>query len=456
MPCSTDDHGTVTFLLSGLLVVWISACPGCNKTAAPESRRPAVVIISGDTQGWIVPCGCTSNQSGGLLRRGAYLHDLRATTDVLYLDAGGAAAGNSIYQQAKLAAIFAGEHAMDIAAHNLGKSELSIDTVILQKLAAAAQVPLLSANTTASDGQPIAPDIRIIPLAGHRIAVIGVISPNYTIPSITITDPRHAITTTIAAHRDEFDSLIILAYMPQQELEQLAAATPEADAIIGGPTGQAIAPHRAGAALLASATNKGKFIVRLPVPEKSAPWEGQVVELNKTYADDPTQSANLASFLQTLKDREIPAAESGFVPAVPAQLPAGYRIAGSSTCIICHTDAGKIWVRSLHAAAGKALEPRHFEVDPDCLRCHTTGYALPGGFVSPKQTPRLYGVGCENCHGPSQAHASNPSVHTQYAAFDQCIRCHDEENSPKFDRVAYWQIVRHGPATQPTAIGAAP
>src|ERR1700745_4371010 len=39
--------------------------------AGGDADHPLVLVVSGDTAGWIVPCGCTSNQSGGLLRRGS-------------------------------------------------------------------------------------------------------------------------------------------------------------------------------------------------------------------------------------------------------------------------------------------------------------------------------------------------------------------------------------------------
>ena len=71
--------------------------------------QPLYVVVSGDTAGWIVPCGCTSNQSGGLLRRGTYLQQLRSAGEVLYVDAGGAAAGTSAYDRAKFEAILQGE-----------------------------------------------------------------------------------------------------------------------------------------------------------------------------------------------------------------------------------------------------------------------------------------------------------------------------------------------------------
>jgi len=405
------------------------------------------VVISGDTQGWIVPCGCTSNQSGGLLRRGDYLRQLRAGHDVLYLDAGGAAAGNSPYQAEKLKAIFAGEVAMGIAAHNLGGSEIALGSQCLRDLAAATHVPLLSVNAHPDAGPPLAPPMRIFSVNGRRLGVVGVVSPRYAAADISVDDPQKAILAATQAFAGRFDSLLVLAYLPDDELEQLAQSLPEADVIVGGPTVQSIVPRRVGMTLLASATNKGKFLVRLDPPDVPAgQWSGEIVELGPAFNDDPVQAANLARYLDDLRRRDFSAAESGFAPALPVGMPADYRVAGNAACAACHHQAEIIWVHSLHAQAGPALAARHFDFDPDCLRCHTTGYGLPGGFISPNRTPHLFGVGCEDCHGPSEAHAADPSIHTAYAASDQCTRCHDEENSPKFNSAVYWQKIKHGRA----------
>ncbi|HEX4124813.1 MAG TPA: multiheme c-type cytochrome, partial [Tepidisphaeraceae bacterium] len=421
MRCFTNCP-SARFVVAGCVALFTGAAvwSGCDRSSQSSAPRRAVIVVSGDTAGWIVPCGCTANQSGGLLRRGTYLSQLRAGNDVLYLDAGGAGAGNSPYQQAKLQAIFAGETAMGVAAHNLGASELSLRPAALRKAASAADIPLLSANTTDLAGQPLAPGIRIFPFGGKRIAVTGVVSPRFATSQITITRPAQAIADTLAAHKGEYDSLIVLAYMPEQELQALAAAMPEADAVIGGPTGQSIVPHLLGPVLLGSATNKGKFLVRIDLPfgqAASAAWSGQIVQLDQNYADDPTQQANLQAYLQQLRHRDFTADDSGFIAPLPAGAPADYRIAGNASCTACHSADAMIWAHSLHAIAGDSLKPRHFDVDPDCLRCHTTGYGLPGGFVSPRRTPQFYGVGCEDCHGPSQTHVADPHVHTQYLAF---------------------------------------
>lgn len=92
-----------------------------------------MVVVSGDTSGWIVPCGCTTNQSDGLVRRGAYLHDLRQQADVIYLDVGGAPSGTAEYDIAKSQAILDGQQVMGLALHNLGEAEVALGAAQLQK-----------------------------------------------------------------------------------------------------------------------------------------------------------------------------------------------------------------------------------------------------------------------------------------------------------------------------------
>src|SRR5438309_413992 len=84
---------------------------GCWATPVPAPMVvPAVTVIaSGDTQGWLVPCGCTSNQSGGLLRRATYVDRVRQQCSVLLVDVGGAAGGTSPYDVLRFEAILRGE-----------------------------------------------------------------------------------------------------------------------------------------------------------------------------------------------------------------------------------------------------------------------------------------------------------------------------------------------------------
>src|SRR6187431_1242323 len=124
-------------ICTAALACLFGGCP------APRTVKPIALLVSGDTAGWIVPCGCTSNQSGGLLRRGTYVAELRKTHDVLLVDAGGAPSGTSEYDRAKFEAILAGEREMSVVAHNLGAAEAQLGAEYIRK-AIGLGSPLLS------------------------------------------------------------------------------------------------------------------------------------------------------------------------------------------------------------------------------------------------------------------------------------------------------------------------
>lgn len=410
-------------------------------------QRPLRIVISGDTAGWITPCGCTSNQSGGLLRRGNFIDFERQHWEVIVADVGGAPGGTSAYHQVKFEAILRGELAMGIQAHNLGGPEIALGADYLRKVGQDLGVPFVSANVQDANGQTLAEPYRIVEQAGQRIAFIGVLAQNYARNGIRISDPQEAVRRIAADVRPRCDAVIVLAYLPEDQLQQLAASCPEVDAVVGGPTGQSISPRQVGPTLLAAATNKGKFLIELdvPGPRQQGRWGGTVYELNNAWSDDPVQQANVRQYLDELAKRDFPAATTGFAPALPAGLPAGYRFAGSQACAECHKDDCKSFGASKHAHAWQTLTERGYHVDAYCQKCHTTGYGQPGGFESVALSAGVRGgVGCENCHGPSQAHVKNPRQRTPFAAKDQCITCHDRENSPTFAYDAFWQKITHG------------
>ncbi|MEX0700572.1 MAG: multiheme c-type cytochrome [Planctomycetales bacterium] len=430
-------------------------CGGRETASGGGGTGPAsrlAIVVSGDTAGWIVPCGCASRQSGGLLRRAAFLNEVRRDADAIVLDAGGAAAGTSAYQTLKFEAILAGERQMGVAVHNLGGPEAALGPDYLRALAERSGVPFVSANLRDRAGKLVAEPFRIVEVAGRRVAVIGVLSPRHADRRVKIDPPREAVLAALRALPEKVDWTVVLAYLPEPELRRLAAELPEADAIVGGPTGQSIAPQRVGPVLLASATNKGKFLVQLECSPNAEPasgrgWTGRVVELTPEFADDPPQVANLQAFRDLLARRELPAAETGFAPLVPADAPADYRVAGTDACMKCHVEDCRLWSESKHARAWQTLVAGGAHVDAYCQQCHTTGYGLPEGFGSVRASAGRVNVGCESCHGPSAAHAraADPRTRrTPFAAADQCVLCHDRENSPEFAYAEYWERIIHG------------
>jgi hypothetical protein len=174
--------------------------------------------------------------------------------------------------------------------------------------------------------------------------------------------------------------------------------------------------------------------------------------LASVYADDPSQHQNVVNYLENLRLQDFSSTTTGLEPLL-----AGHetlRIAGSDSCTTCHKPDADVWHQSHHAHAWPTLVAKHYEVDPSCQQCHTTGYGLPGGFASAKRGSNV-DVGCEDCHGPSQSHVADPKNHTLYRAADQCVRCHDAENSPTFQYETFYPKIAHGkhPATDPAGGG---
>jgi hypothetical protein len=432
-----------TLLLLGALACGLLA--GCRPGG---SARPLVVVASGDTAGWIAPCGCAANQSGGLPRRATYVEGLRRQAEVILVDVGGAARQTSPYDLAKLEAILRGETLMGVAAHNIGAAEARFGPAELRRLAAKLAVPLVSANVRDKSGQLVAPPLRILSAGGRALAVVGVLAERYATAECQVAPPRQAVLDALHGAAGKFDTAIVLAYLPEEELQQLADSLPEADVVVGGPTGQSMSPKLVGPTLLCSATNKGKFVARLeaPAPGSLGRWTGGMIELNEQFADNAQQTANIEAFHAELARKDFTPQQTALVEPLPAEAPKGYAVAGTAACRKCHEEDYRLWRRSKHAGAWKSLQAKGAQVDPECQRCHTTGYGLPGGFASARRGEALAAVGCESCHGPSQAHVAEPALRTAHfaQAKNHCAGCHDPENSPKFAYDKYWTKIAHG------------
>ena len=443
-----DEKITLALLtLGGALV-------GCRPPPdVPRADRPLTVVVSGDTAGWIVPCGCTANQSGGLPRRATYLTEIAARSEVIVADAGGAPGGKFLYDRLKFEAILQGELAMGLAAHNVGAAEAALGPDYLRDLVRRLHVPLVSTNVLLTDGQPLTEPLRVVQAGGRSVAILGVLSPKFAadresmVPGLNVTSPREAVLQALHQAAGRYQAAIVLAYVPEDELQPLAEGLPEVDAVVGGPTGQPVAPRHAGPTLMLSATKQGKFLARLDAPSDAKQhWPGGIVELSDRFADDPAQVANVAAFRRELGRRDIAAGDTSFALKLPLNAPQEFALAGTASCRDCHKPEAKAWDKSRHARAWKSLVEHATQTDPDCQRCHATGYGLPGGFVSLGRSAARVEVGCEDCHGPSREHVRDTKIHTGYfaQAKNQCTGCHDRENSPRFDFDGYWAKIKHG------------
>jgi len=128
-----------------------------------------------------------------------------------------------------------------------------------------------------------------------------------------------------------------------------------------------------------------------------------------------------------------------------AKTPAAAGYVGDKRCAECHRDAWEKLLTTPHQRAVKSLAKTNDDYDPECVRCHVTGWATQGGFADYASTPVHKNVNCEACHGPGAPHSNNPEVKTLAGKVDQntCLRCHDPDNSPHFKFAEYWPRIEH-------------
>ncbi len=133
----------------------------------------------------------------------------------------------------------------------------------------------------------------------------------------------------------------------------------------------------------------------------SAKKNHPVIELMEAYAKELKTENYLSKFGQARHPVQV---------SSPASNPV---YVGSEKCKKCHESAYEVWKKSPHSHAYKTLvdatDPGFRQYDPECIVCHTVGFGYQSGFTTFEKSPLLMDVGCESCHGPSSEHVKKPN-----------------------------------------------
>src|SRR5438105_15966351 len=111
---------------------------------------PQIVILSGDTDGNLAPCGCTKPMTGGIKRRVEAAKELSIPGHTTLLDNGNLVAGNSRQDElkAQTAAEILGKAGWDVI--NVGPSDAKLGLGMLLSLNSLSGGKLLASEIPAS------------------------------------------------------------------------------------------------------------------------------------------------------------------------------------------------------------------------------------------------------------------------------------------------------------------
>jgi hypothetical protein len=462
-----------------------SASAGAAAPGTPFAGWPApagALVISGEQFGYLEPCGCTQGQLGGLKRRYVLVERLRdeqkwplALIDLgsLIKDPAGARGG---FEQSKLKFDVALKalKLMKYDALALSPEDLKVgtDEALVRFVNNGDRPRVVCANVVPASGfeATIAPVVRAA--AGPvRLGITAVLDPamlkrlpdpsrEQLLP--TVKDPEEALPAVLAELEKDTDVQVLMVQGPPELASSLGRKFPGFDLVVGtsefDPSEQAETLND-GKTLLVAIGPKGKYTGVVGLFPGSKPLlRYQRVSLGNKLNDPAKPMHDLIEdeFQGMLRS-------AGVVENFPRHDhvggPPGARFVGAETCRSCHANTFAKWSTTRHAHAFESIvtDPKgvrsDHQFDAECVSCHTTGFEYTSGWKSAVLTPELKGNQCENCHGPASEHVAHPddpealkALHLEVARVEAsrfCFRCHDEDNSPKFDFTTYWAQIAH-------------
>ena len=457
------------------------------------STPQAVLVITGELDGYIEPCGCTGkeNQKGGLSRRQNFLTAMKsAGWPVVAVDLGGLVKRFGRQAEVKYQSIADGLRQMGYSGIGFSPADLRLPAEEL--VAAVAPVgneptPFLSANVglLGLDAN-ITPRFRVVEIGGLRVGITSVLADSKSADlrndAIEVTAAEAALQEVVKLMQPGLcDHYVLLSWGNPEEARALAKSFPQFDVVVtsgGADEPPASLPVLENGARLVELGHKGMFAVTIgffDAPDSSI--KSQRVPLDARWGEAEDMIDLLATY-----QRELESLGLNGLGLSPVRHQTGRRFAGSDACIDCHAYAYEVWEDSSHSYALTTLEdqePRR-DSDPECLSCHVVGWApqrfepFEGGFLSMQKTPHLAHNGCENCHGPAAAHTavergdvrasiterdrlreeltmSIDTPESKQKVIANCLECHDLDNSPEFEFDDYWPSVDHTETTTATS-----
>lgn len=385
-------------------------------------------------------------------------------------------------------------HLMKYDAVTLGETDLFYGAAYLNDLISRYDLPVVSINLgpgpagpdTAATGSPLSrvPPYVIVDAGGVRVAIVGMINQRVLLPksvtdSIRVGHMEESLERVLPQIEARSDVIVALAHVGSVlRARSLAGSFPELDVVIAAHVEPIEPPYydEVGNSIVAYVRDQGRFMGRLNLllddHDKIIGFGHEMVPMAPTIPDDPGVLKLLAEYIDRLK---ILVASTAFRPTLKDLRVPPASFVTASECRECHEEQYAQWSKTSHAHAFDSIERRKREFDPDCQRCHTTGFHYRTGFITPRGTPQFKNVQCEACHGPGGDHVAHPSAEVQAAPWapadtvgapgdtlgaasdkarhrpspygeitvDVCTRCHTRNNSPEFDYKTYLKKVVH-------------
>ncbi len=399
------------------------------------------LTATGDLRGEIKPCGCSPDgDMGGLLRRATYLDKVRATqASVLYVDLGNNFPEPSEQGHLKTEVIQQAFKKLQPQVILLGPNELRYGIATLDQA-----LPYLVTNVSVDWSIQ---KTHQTSLSDQRIVIWGYLSPTQIYqnkneaPVVLPVGEELLLQWKEQLQTESADYTILLFRGNEEELARFEKAE-IFDLILTGSNNDdelnQVLEMKTSTNVFPAIPTKGQGALEGVLEKGSQTTQLEVEWLLDRYEDHPSLKQSFKDYDEAVKALFF----SNLDRMEKHQQDSPY--AGNETCKTCHIQQHQIWSDSRHSHAFDTLKKEDKHFDLECLQCHVVGLNQQG-FLSPELTSNLMNVQCENCHGPSKTHASNPAQvkPANLAPQEACASCHKGSHSPLFQYSNYWPKIRH-------------
>jgi hypothetical protein len=450
----------------------------------PTDRKPDVVLLlTGQVNGYMQPCGCSEPQYGGLERRFNLVQTLTKERGwpIIPLDLGDVAQHTSPDALLKYKYTMDAMKRLGYAAVGIGVNETTLPLFeALGEYALNNPTPrVVSANLLNVPNK--FPDMvwqyEVAERPGSPlVGAVGVVAPSV---AQEIKDPDAKFGPVDKALKDALDELakkkaellVLLFQGSLSEAKQYAKKFPQFQVILCASVEEEppARPTEIGNTFIIEVGHKGRHVGMLAAYRTGDPagpfkLHYELVTLGPEYKtpegkdDSNPILALLENYAREVKSKKLLMQYPRTTHPIQQQFPNATYV-GSLKCKSCHRPSFKVWEASPHSHAYATLEtakrPGLRQYDGECVSCHVTGFAFESGFTDEQKTPLLKNNGCENCHGPGSLHVADQYDKTLYALMnpyktqpnetpeqktlrenrlnDSCTKCHDTDNDVHWD-----------------------
>ena len=344
-----------------------------------------------------------------------------------------------------------------VAATTIGAFDLFRGAEYVRELITEHDLPVVSANVfDESTGELFVEPYMIVERGGVRFGITGILDPDADIRThkdvevlgVTVGEPTTILADVIAELTPKSDFIVLLSQMGLEGAKKLVEEVPGVDfLVVGGEARYSAKSFEVGQTAMLQPGYKGQRIsdFRLSFNEEHVyeGYSGLTLDLGDKVPSDASMALQLKEHKIAIEDANRRRAAERNKDREAQQTPRYVEevLGMEASCARCHGEQVEQWKTTAHAHAYATLETGHQASNPECLRCHTTGYLdMPlDGSASVKE--QLRDVQCESCHGKATDHARDGSYGKITVA--TCVVCHDKENSPEFDFAEYLAKVVH-------------